>query len=85
MAHVPREIFAAECWEQRLCDASKPVQVTGRRSIGAHCQLRRWMRVGGMMLLGFAIMTTSHLSLKGYERCKISDAINADCSGLTNI
>jgi hypothetical protein len=43
------------------------------------------MKVGGTVLLGFAIMTSSHLSVKGYKRCKFSDMINtADCSGLTD-
>ena len=85
MVHVPREIFAAECWEPRLCDASKPVQETGGHSIGAHYQQGWWMRVGGTVLLVFAIMTSSQLSLKGYERCKFSDAINADYSELTDV
>jgi hypothetical protein len=43
------------------------------------------MKVGGTVLLGFAIMTSSHLSLKCYKRCKFSDTINTtDCSGLTD-
>jgi hypothetical protein len=43
------------------------------------------MKVGGTVLLGFAIMTSSHLSVKGYKRSKFSDMINtADCSGLTD-
>ena len=54
--HVPRKLSAAGCWEQKLCDASKPVQEMRGHSVGAHYQLSHWMWVG--VLVGFVIMAS---------------------------
>jgi hypothetical protein len=65
--------------------SSMALQVVGNPQVFRHGPHPMCPSQANMVLLGFAIMTSSQLRLKGYEICKFPDTINTDCSGLTDV